>query len=501
MGNRNAPEWTMKKHPQLLELNAFFFISQMSEKYGRHLTLATVPSEEWKTFSERGFDCLWLMGVWTRSPGSRAHAVKEPNLCRAYDLILPDWKKEDVTGSPYAIYRYELDPYLGKPEELLQLKMKLNGMGLSLILDFVPNHLSFDHPWTVESPDLFVSCRTETVRAHPDWSFITAEGKKIAHGRDPFFAPWIDTAQINFWSPAAREAWRSELLRIARVADGVRCDMAMLGLNDVFQRVWGEHITEKRPETEFWAEVIPEVKKVAPNFLFIGEVYWDLDWTLQQLGFDFTYDKTLFDRMFFDSPTSVRDHLRAEPAYRDKCLRFIENHDEERATVNFGKQKSRAAGMITSTVPGLRFFHDGQMQGRRIRTPIHLRREPKEAPNPEISDMYKRLLRFIKTPVTHDGEWMLLNTRPAWENNETHQAILVWLWGWQQDWKMVVINYSLIRAQAFIRIPEFLLRQFFIQFRDALTDKVYDHTGEELSQRGLYVDLHPWQSHLFEFKV
>ena len=313
--------------------------------------------------------------------------------------------------------------------------------------------------------------------------------------------PWIDTAQINFWSPKAREAWRTELLKIAKVADGVRCDMAMLGLNDVFQKVWGEHITETRPETEFWAEVIPEVKKVAPHFLFIGEVYWDMDWTLQQLGFDFTYDKRLFDRMFFDSPNSVRDHLRAEPAYGDKCLRFIENHDEERATVNFGKQKSKAAGMITSTIPGLRFFYDGQMQGRRIRTPIHLRREPKEAPNPEITEMYRRVLRFIKGPVTHEGEWMLLETKQAWEKNETYPAILVWLWGWQQDWKMVVINYSLIRAQAFIRIPEFLLRQFFIQFRDALTDRVYDRTGEELAQRGLYVDLHPWQSHLFEFKA
>ena len=491
----------MRKHPQLLELNAFFFISRMSEKYGRPLTLATVPASEWKSFSEQGFDYLWLMGVWKHSPGSAAHAAKEPGLCRAYDLILPDWKREDVTGSPYAIYGYELDPYLGKPEELLQLKMKLNGLGLGLVLDFVPNHLAFDHPWTLEHPELFVSCRPETLHAHPDWSFITADGKKIAHGRDPYFAPWIDTAQINFWSPQAREAWRAELLKIAKVADGVRCDMAMLGLNEIFQKVWGEHIQETRPATEFWQEVIPEVKKAAPNFIFIAEVYWDLDWTLQQLGFDFTYDKRFFDRMFFDSPVSVRDHLRAEPVYRDKCLRFIENHDEERATVNFGKNKSRAAGIITATVPGLRFFQDGQLEGRRIRTPIHLRREPKESADPMLSDTYRRLLRYIKTPVTHAGEWMLLETRPPWEKNETSQAILVWLWGCGNDWKMVVVNYSLIRAQAYVRLPEFLNRKFFIQFRDALTDKTYERTGEELSQKGLYVDLQPWQAHLLDFKV
>ncbi len=491
----------MKKHPQLLELNAFFFISRMSKKYGRPLTLTTVPVVEWKSFAEQGFDYLWLMGVWARSPGSAAHAAKEPGLCRAYDLILPDWTRKDVTGSPYAIYGYELDPYLGKPEELLQLKMKLNGLGLGLILDFVPNHLAFDHPWTLEHPELFVSCRPETLRAHPEWSFITADGKKLAHGRDPYFAPWIDTVQINFWSPKAREALLTELLKISEIADGVRCDMAMLAMNDIFQKVWGEHILEARPFTEFWEEMIPEVKKIAPNFLFIAEVYWDMDWPLQQIGFDFTYDKRLYDRMFFDSAISVGEHLNAEPAYRDKCLRFIENHDEERATVTFGKQKSRAAGIIAATVPGLRFFYDGQLEGRRIRTPVHLRREPPEPADPVTAAIYQRLLKYIKSPATHDGEWTLLETRPAWEKNETHRTILVWLWGCGQDWKLVVVNYSMIRAQASIRLPEFLSRKYFIQFRDALTDKLYDRTGEELSQKGFYVDLQPWQAHLFDFKA
>ncbi len=490
----------MKKHPQLFELNAFFFISRMSQKYGRPLTLATVPIGEWKSFVNQGFDYLWLMGVWTRSPGSRAHAVKEPNLTRAYDLILPDWTPEDVAGSPYAIYGYQLDPYLGKPEELLQLKVKLNGLGLGLVLDFVPNHLAFDHPWTLEHPEFFVSCRPETLRSHPEWFFITADGKKIAHGRDPYFAPWIDTAQINFWSPKAREAWLAELLKFARIADGVRCDMAMLGMNDVFQKVWGDHIQDTRPATEFWEEVIPKVKKIAPKFIFIAEVYWDMDWPLQQLGFDFTYDKRLYDRMFFDSAISVGEHLNAEPAYRDKCLRFIENHDEERATVIFGKQKSVAAGIVAATVPGLRFFYDGQLEGRRIRTPVHLRREPLEPADPVIAATYRRLLRYIKGPTTHDGEWTLLQTHPAWKNNATHSAILVWLWGCGEDWKLVIINYSMIRAQASIRFPEFLGRKYFVQFRDALTDKVYDRTGEELSQKGFYVDLQPWQAHLFDFK-
>lgn len=491
----------MRSHPHLLELNAFFFISRMSEKYGRKLTLATIPSEEWRAFADQGFDYLWLMGVWERSPGSREHAQKEPHLTRAYDLILPDWKKQDVTGSPYAIHAYKMDPYLGKTEDLLQLKMKLNGMGLGLILDFVPNHLAFDHSWTVQYPERFLTCSRETLQAHPDWFFNTADGRKLAHGRDPFFPPWIDTVQVNFWSQELRQAWLDTLLKIAELSDGVRCDMAMLALNDVFQTVWGGYVKEKRPPTEFWGEIIPQVKQFSPTFIFIGEVYWDLDWPLQQLGFDFTYDKRLYDRLYYDSPISVRGHLTAEPVYANKCLRFIENHDEERAVVNFGRKKSQAAGIIAATIPGLRFFHDGQLEGRRIRTPVHLRREPKEPADVETHHVYQKLLDYMKSPVGHEGEWRLLTTHPAWEKSETYQGIIAWIWRQASQCKLVIINYSMIRSQALVQIPEELQEKSFIQFRDVLTDKMHDRTGEELKNKGFYVDLQPWQAHLFDFAV
>lgn len=491
----------MKKNPNLLELNAFFFLSRMSEKYGRKLTLATIPSEEWRVFADDGFDYLWLMGVWTRSPGSREHALKEPNLRHAYDIILHHWTSEDVVGSPYAIYGYGLDPYLGSSEELLQLKLKLNSMGMKLMVDFVPNHLAFDHPWTLQSPEHFVTCIPETMKKHPEWFFTAANGNKLAHGRDPYFAPWIDTAQVNFWSEDLRQAWIETLFQIAKMADGVRCDMAMLGLNEIFQLVWGEHIVTPRPATEFWCEAIPRIKRDHPDFVFMGEVYWDLDWKLQQVGFDFTYDKKMYDRLFYDSPISVRDHLKADMEFQEKSVRFIENHDEERAPVRFGRKKSQAAGIVCATVPGLRFFHDGQLEGRRIRTPVHLRREPKEPVDAEVGDLYKRLLRFTKSSVAHSGGWTLLQPFPAWEKNETFQGILAWLWHAGESWKLVIVNYSMIRAQAVVFLPYVLNACVFIQFRDVLTDKVYERSGAELAQRGLYIDLQPWQAHLFDFTV
>lgn len=489
----------MKKNPNLLELNAFFFLSRMSEKYGRKLTLAAIPNEEWRSFANQGFDWIWLMGVWTRSPGSRAHALKEPNLQHAYDLILHHWTDEDVAGSPYAVFNYELDPFLGAPGELLEVKAKLNSMGMGLMVDFVPNHLAFDHPWTIRYPERFITCKPETVKEHPEWFFTTPKGQKLAHGRDPYFPSWCDTVQVNFWSEELRRAWIDTLLRIAAMADGVRCDMAMLGFNEIFQQVWGDHITTPRPATEFWCEVIPQVKREFPDFTFMAEVYWDLDWRLQQVGFDFTYDKRMYDRLFYDSPVSVREHLTAEMDYQERSARFIENHDEERAAVRFGLKKSQAAGIITATVPGLRFFNDGQMDGDRIRTPIHLRREPQEFANPETRDLYRRLLAYTNSTVIHSGEWTLLKSSTAWEKNETYQGILAWLWRAEGNWKLVVVNYSMIRAQGVIFLPSVLNACVFIQFRDALTDKTYERSGTELAKRGLYVDLQPWQAHLFDF--
>ncbi|OQA56337.1 MAG: hypothetical protein BWY42_01060 [Candidatus Omnitrophica bacterium ADurb.Bin277] len=233
----------------------------------------------------------------------------------------------------------------------------------------------------------------------------------------------------------------------------------------------------------------------------MAEVYWDYDWPLQQQGFDFTYDKRLYDRLMHDEPMSVRDHLRADPDYRDKCVRFIENHDEERAPVIFGRKKSQAAGVIAATVPGLRFFNDGQLEGKRIRTPVHLGREPKEPVDSETADLYRRLLRFTHSAVVHSGEWMLLESRQAWNRNESYRGILAWLWHLGENWKLVVVNYSMIRAQGVIFLPYRLNTQVFIQFRDVLSDKVYERTGSELAKSGLYVDLEPWQAHLFDFNA
>ena len=492
----------MRLHPHLYEANALILLRRLSKKYGRLLTLATVPEEEWQHLARLGFDLLWLMGVWQRSPAGRQIALAHPGLITEYDKALPGWTEQDVVGSPYAVHSYTLDPNLGREGELGELRSRLNRQGLGLVLDFVPNHLALDHPWTLSYPDRFVQGSEEDVRAHPEWFFSTEGEVYLAHGRDPYFPPWTDTVQVNFFSPDLREALVGELLRIAKVADGVRCDMAMLGLNSVFERVWGNVIwSYPRPGREFWPYAIEKVKQQHPDFLFLAEAYWGLEGELQEMGFDFTYDKALYDRLRYSSLSDIRRHLEMDNPRQRRWVRFIENHDEARALTVFGPGRSLAAAAVLATVPGLRLFHDGQLEGKRIRLPIQLGREPEETPDPEISRFYKRLLAICNDTAFHEGEWRVLRVRQAWESNQSHHNLLAWAWQYKERTKIVVVNYASHFSQGRLNVPVPMGDVTSVTLRDELNDTAYVRDANELHSEGLYVELGPWSAHILDMRA
>jgi len=489
----------MRRHPWLYEVNTRLFIKRVSEKYRRALTLATVPEEEWQLLAQRGFDLVWLMGVWKRSPGARQQALLNQALRQQYDQALPGWTENDIAGSPYAILDYSLDPALGEPAELAQLRSKLNQLGLGLMLDFVPNHLARDHPWTISHPRWFVPGSEADIIAHPEWFFSPDGRTYLAHGRDPNFPPWTDTVQANFYSPELRQALISELLKIAEVADGVRCDMAMLALNDVFEGAWGAMVKGyPRPQTEFWVEAIGKVKQRHPDFLFLAEVYWGLEHRLQQMGFDFTYDKSFYDRLLSSTPSDIQHYLMSNSQYQEHSARFIENHDEPRAITTFGRERSLAAAVILATVPGLRLFYDGQLEGKRIRLPIQLVREPEEAADTEVIQFYDRLLKVVNTPAFHNGEWRLIEVSQVREGNESHHNLLAWLWHYVWQLKVVVVNYSSTPGQGWLKLPPPLKATGRIMFHDELGGITFTRDAEGMSQQGLYVNLDPYHAQILD---
>ena len=272
---------------------------------------------------------------------------------------------------------YTVSESLGGDAALARLRERLRRRGLRLMLDFVPNHTGLDHHWVEEHPGITSAAASWTLRARRrNYTWVTRKGGDVllAYGRDPYFAGWPDTLQLNYGNPELQQAMIGELERIAGQCDGVRCDMAMLVLPDVFESTWG--ITAKL----FWPKATESVRRKYPNFQFMAEVYWDREWTMQQQGFDYAYDKRLYDRLREGHARPVREHFHAGLDYQDKLARFLENHDEPRAAATFAPDRHAAAAVLTFLSPGLRFFHQGQFEGRLKRISPHLGRGP--ATNP-----------------------------------------------------------------------------------------------------------------------
>jgi hypothetical protein len=284
----------------------------------------------------------------------------------------------------------------------------------------------------------------------------------------------------------------AELVKIAGQCDGVRCDMAMLILPEVFKRTWG---VQTQP---FWPNVIQRVRERFPDFLFLAEVYWDLEWTLQQQGFDYTYDKRLYDRLRDQHARPVREHFQAAPDYQDKLARFVENHDEPRAAATFPPGVYEAAAVMTYLSPGLRFFHQGQFQGRRKRISPHLCRAPYEPVDQKLERFYGGLLAVLCRPAVRDGQWQLLECKPAWEGNWTWDCFLAFAWqGAAGERLLVTVNYAPNQSQCYVPLPFAELGDGRWRLQDLIGDATYDREGSELQSRGLFLDVPPWQASVF----
>src|SRR5206468_9939253 len=136
---------------------------------------------------------------------------------REFQEMLADLRDEDIAGSGFAVTGYTVHAQLGGDEALARLRARLHQRGLRLLLDFVPNHTGLDHPWVEAHPEYYIA-GTERDQARAPANYVWVKRKRgdllLAHGRDPYFAGWPDTLQLNYGNPALQDAMIKELVRI-----------------------------------------------------------------------------------------------------------------------------------------------------------------------------------------------------------------------------------------------------------------------------------------------
>jgi hypothetical protein len=489
-------------NPLVYEINTRCWLRELSADVGRSLTLADVPESEMTAWRDRGFTHVWLMGVWQTGPKGREAALCDARTRRSYAEALPDWRADDVTGSPYAVASYAVAAELGGDAALAAFRSRLRAAGLGLVLDFIPNHLGLDHAWVHERTELFVHSASELPET------FKVEGALgtcwLAHGKDPNFPAWSDTVQLDYRNPATREAMIGQLLAVAARCDGVRCDMAMLLLNELFARHWARFpVAYPMSGREFWAEAIAAVWREHPEFLFLAESYWGLESALQTLGFDYTYDKVLYDELAYHDPSAVTRHLYEEssPTFIANSVHFIENHDEPRAASVFVAAEHRAVALLAMGLPGARLLHEGQLTGARQRVPVQLLRRPREPVNAELGQMYQQLLQGLQGSGIGVGQGRLLRPRAAWPDNQTWRHFVTVQWqSAAEAFDLVVVNLVPHRGQCYVPLAIPNLAGHHWSMRDVLGTERYLRVGADLERQGLYLDVGPYAAQVFHFQ-
>ncbi|CAL5983072.1 Alpha_amylase catalytic region [Hexamita inflata] len=474
-----------KKNPNLLELSARPWLYELGVK-----RLTDVSDSVLDDFVNKGIDSIYLLGVWSIGQYGKNF---DKNLQNDFRNTLPDYTQDDAIGCPFAVVDYSVNQdEIATESEMMQFRERLNKRGMVLYLDFVPNHSAVDAYLVQQNPNLYVK------QNFHDGNQQYQNG--IFYGKDKYGNVWKDTLQFNYFNPDTVKARISDLMRVAKLADGTRCDMAMLALNNEVDGIWGGIIRQQgynRPNEEFWTVAIREIKKTYPNFKFMAEVYWGYGDTLINLGFDYVYDKEgLYDKLSGRNLDDIKNYIKSRGDKINVGTHFVENHDEGRAATHFGSTYvADAAAMATFTLPGMRFHFQGQWLGRKNKLDIHLRRSYNmngDKDQPTIMD-YDILLPILKDNVWHEGKWTykdVQGTGDCWR-------LMAWTWETADQSVLVVVNYSDQMGSGKVRLD---VNNGKIVFEDKMTGMKQERDGQDVRDNGIFVQMDKYWAGIYYYK-
>ena len=486
----------LPKNPTLLQVSARPWLYLLSQRKGTTIkSFKQIPDDVFAEMQSRGFDFLWVMGVWSIGQEGITHDRTKESLVSGYKSILPDYTSDDAIGCPYSITEYVCNPELcpGGDADLTWLRSKLSSYGMKLMLDFVPNHSAHDSPWVSQHPDYYIR---KPSGAAADSNRYYSDG--IAFGNMQWSSAWTDVAQLNYWNPSLREHMINQMLKIAQYADGIRCDMAYIVLNDYFGNTWSTELNAygyTRPSNEFWGTAISRVKSKYPNTIFLAEVYGDVFTTLIDEGFDYTYDKELLDRFKSGHLDNIRGWISYTAEYQAHMCRFLENHDDNRAVEHFGYSitKTNAAGLATYTLPGMRFFFQDQWLGYQNKLDVHLRRAKSEGQKDEAVNLYNKLFPIVSDNVFKNGSWTNLGL-----SGDDSWRLMAWRWSSSNKKVLVVVNYSEVTAGGNVVVSD-VSGSGTVTIKELLSGASYERNASEMKSSGLTVIVDAWSAQIFSY--
>jgi Alpha amylase, catalytic domain len=326
-------------------MNIFQINSRVLHKR-QNCNLDCIDISYWQSLKNQGFDAVWIMGIWKICEYSITESQK----------IYAQYPTESIVGSCFAVDQYTPDSFVG---DVSRLKANLNSAGLKLILDFIPNHFGRMGKFFVNNSDLFLQANA----FDPSQNF-EFEGKFYNLAKDPHYEPWSDVAQLDYSKPETIKKMQQEIIDIAKLCDGVRCDMTMLLLPEIFEQTCGIKALD------FWHEAIAKVKVINPNFVFMAEVYWNLEQRMIDLGFDLVYNKSFLDSLIQTDENKL-NHAKTIIA-TGKSLIFLENHDEPRINSIFEPVKVKELTDFMYSMNSSVLIQDGQLEGAKERLPIQV---------------------------------------------------------------------------------------------------------------------------------
>eukprot|EP00696_Hemimastix_kukwesjijk_P002005 gnl/Hemi2/12449_TR4245_c0_g1_i1.p1 gnl/Hemi2/12449_TR4245_c0_g1~~gnl/Hemi2/12449_TR4245_c0_g1_i1.p1 ORF type:complete len:550 (+),score=133.09 gnl/Hemi2/12449_TR4245_c0_g1_i1:162-1652(+) len=482
------------------EISTRPWLYELSQKYGREIsTLADIPQLELQQLADAHIDVVWFMGLWHLGPFGLQHDITDPGLLQGYAQTLPGFTTADIIGSPYAVTEFTANPSLGSDSDVSNLRNRLHALGMKLMTDFVPNHTAVDSNWTSSNPEYYVRSPKGTQPPYDSSKYLPSG---IAYGSDPYSGAWTDTAQLNYWNPDLYEQMTQALLHVASLSDYVRCDMAMLVINDIIAQTWGAQLTSwgyAQPKTEFWQTAIAAAK-ASYDVKFVAEVYWGRDAQLRSFGFDYTYDKDLLDALHAGNLDNIRGHISGLGlGSLLQGMHFTENHDEPRAISTFGGwQKADAAALVAMTLPGMRFYNHGQWAGKAARLDVHLRRSSDEAPISQVANFYTSLLNVTSAEVFRQGQWVYCDVG----STDTSWRLMAWRWGLGDERRVCIINFSDTTGAGPVVLPDAASPSGggdSVAVLELLTGAVYTRSVHEMQTTGLFTVIDPWSAQIFKY--